>query len=215
MMSTLGSRSSRTTDISSQNVVVSSKGTNIYEKPLIKSRGEVNLDLYLLLFSEMVQYSRSRVSSVSDLENMLSQMGSHVGIRVLEYLSIKDKSFKKEIRVVNCLNLIVTLVWKYLFGKVADSLKKVNNTNDEYYIEEFNPMVNKFIAVPKDYGALNCAAFNGGIIEGILSASGFKSKVSTFFRDSSVKSSTSSVQMTIYFIKLDQEVLQRERSLDT
>ena len=59
------------------------------------------------------------------------------------------------------------------------------------YIIEKEPVVNKFISVPKDRskatlpfslltiynniytGGLNCAAFNAGIVEGILSATNF------------------------------------------
>lgn len=35
--------------------------------------------------------------------------------------------------------------------------------------------VNKFISVPKDKGSLNCATFNAGIIEAVLTKSGFVS----------------------------------------
>lgn len=35
--------------------------------------------------------------------------------------------------------------------------------------------VNKFISVPKDKGSLNCATFNAGIIEAVLTKGGFVS----------------------------------------
>lgn len=41
------------------------------------------------------------------------------------------------------------------------------------YIEDVEPLVNKFVSVPKDYGSLNCAAFIAGVIHGVLLASGF------------------------------------------
>lgn len=43
------------------------------------------------------------------------------------------------------------------------------------YIIEAEPLVNKFISVPKDKGHLNCASFVGGIIEGILVETNFVS----------------------------------------
>lgn len=52
-------------------------------------------------------------------------------------------------------------LWTTLFPTNAD------------YIEDVEPLVNKFVSVPKDYGSLNCAAFIAGVIHGVLLASGF------------------------------------------
>ena len=43
------------------------------------------------------------------------------------------------------------------------------------YLIESEPIINKFISVPKDKGVLNCAAFISGIIEAILIESNFVS----------------------------------------
>ena len=43
------------------------------------------------------------------------------------------------------------------------------------YLIETEPIINKFISVPKDKGVLNCAAFISGIIEAILIESNFVS----------------------------------------
>lgn len=61
------------------------------------------------------------------------------------------------------------------FGREADKLEHSNDDDSTYYIIEKEPLVNKFISVPKDKGNLNCAIFVGGIIEGILNSSGFVS----------------------------------------
>lgn len=42
-------------------------------------------------------------------------------------------------------------------------------------VNESDPLVNKFISVPRDLGALNCAAFVAGVIKGVLDAAGFVS----------------------------------------
>lgn len=47
--------------------------------------------------------------------------------------------------------------------------------NQTDYIIEAEPLVNKFISVPKDKGQLNCASFVGGIIEGVLIETNFVS----------------------------------------
>lgn len=62
-----------------------------------------------------------------------------------------------------------------LFGREADKLERSNDDEGTYYIIEKEPLVNKFISVPKDKGSLNCAIFIAGIIEAILNTCGFVS----------------------------------------
>lgn len=40
----------------------------ILDRPLAKTKGEVSLSSFALLFSEIVQYSQNRVLSIGDLE---------------------------------------------------------------------------------------------------------------------------------------------------
>lgn len=42
---------------------------NILDKPLARGKGEVSLGCFALLFSEVVQYSQSRVYTVPELQN--------------------------------------------------------------------------------------------------------------------------------------------------
>lgn len=60
-----------------------------------------------------------------------------------------------------------------LFGKEADKLEHANDDERMYYLKEKDPLVNRFISVPKDKGALNCAVFIAGIIEAVLNSCGF------------------------------------------
>ncbi|KAA8498691.1 Trafficking protein particle complex subunit 5 [Porphyridium purpureum] len=185
---------------------------NILDQPLARQRGEVSLSAYLLLFCELVAYSRNRVSSVVALEARLAAVGYRVGERALEYVCAKSgKPLPRETRILGILNFVVTNLWRFLFGKNADSLKKVGNSDAEFYIEEVEPLVNTFVSVPKDFGALNCAAFQGGIVHGILSAAGFECEVTTYVRDDSSK--PGSAEVTMYYIKFSNEVIQRERRL--
>lgn len=38
---------------------------------------------------------------------------------------------------------------------------------------EKEPLVNKFISMPKDKSSLNCAMFTAGIVEAVLTGTGF------------------------------------------
>lgn len=94
-------------------------------------RGEVNMDAYLVLFSELVSYCRNRVESVTALEHKLSELGYRIGRRSLELIAARDRLAKRETRLLNILNFISLTLWKFLFGKQADSLKKVRDSDVE------------------------------------------------------------------------------------
>ena len=99
----------------------------------------------------MVQYYQGRVMNISDLERRLEETGYDVGVRVLELLSYREKQGKRENRLIGILQVckplcckqsdgncsvhsqqfVSTNVWKALFGKVADSLEKSTDNDDE------------------------------------------------------------------------------------
>jgi trafficking protein particle complex subunit 5 len=54
----------------------------------------------------------------------LDQMGFDVGQRFLELTFAREKSGKRETKVVNLLQFISTNMWKTLFGKKADGVEK-------------------------------------------------------------------------------------------
>lgn len=78
-------------------------------------------------------------------------------------------------------NFLSTLPPQTLFGKEADKLEHATDDECTYYIIEKEPLVNKFISVPKDKGSLNCAQFVAGIIQAVLSNCGFVSILSVPF----------------------------------
>lgn len=61
-------------------------------------------------------------------------------------------------------HLCVFVTFQSLFGREADKLEHANDDERTYYIIEKEPLVNKFISVPKDKGSLNCSVFTAGII---------------------------------------------------
>ncbi|XP_054713975.1 trafficking protein particle complex subunit 5-like [Uloborus diversus] len=176
---------------------------SILDKPLSKGRCEVNISTYALLFSEIVQYCQNRVLSVPELQAKLSQMGYHVGQRMVDVLFVRERNFKRETKLLNILIFIKTTLWKNLFGKEADKLEHANDDKKTYFIIEKDPLVNKYISVPKDKGSLNCAAFIAGIIEATLVSCNFPAKVTVHWHKG-----------TTFKILFDDSVLARDPNLE-
>lgn len=103
----------------------------------------------------------------------LLELGKDVGTRVIDLYFVRERNSKRETKLINMLLFIKTTLWKCLFGKEAEKLEHANDDDRTYYIIEKEPLVNRFISVPKDKGSLNCATFSAGIIEGVLSNCGF------------------------------------------
>ncbi|KAB7503590.1 Trafficking protein particle complex subunit 5 [Armadillidium nasatum] len=176
---------------------------SILDKSLSRGKTEVSLTAYALLFSEMVQYSHNRVNSVNELHNKLSELGQRVGIRMVELLFVREKNYKRETKLLNILLFIKVTLWKSLFGKEAEKLDRATDDERIYYLIEKEPLVNRFISVPRDKSSINCAAFVAGIVEAVLNATGFPAKVTALWHKG-----------TTYMIKFDESVIARDKQLD-
>jgi hypothetical protein len=172
-------------------------------------RGEVSLSAFAYLFSELVQYSQNRVESVSDLVLRLEQCGITIGQRAIELLAIRERTTRREVRIVGMLQYISTVFWKFLFNKNADNLEKSIDNDDEYMLYENSPITNAFVSVPPDMGQLDCAALIAGIIAGVLDGARCTAKVTAH----SVLNEDTNSSRTIYLIKFASEVMIRERKL--
>lgn len=95
------------------------------------------------------------------------------------------------------------LSFQNLFGKEADKLEHANDDERIYYIIEKEPLVNKFISVPKDKGSLNCAMFTAGIVQAILHFSGFPCQVGAHHHKG-----------TTYMVKFEDSVIARDKQLE-
>lgn len=63
-----------------------------HQMNILSSRTEqVSLSAFAFLYSELVQYHQSRVSSISELEQRLVRSGYGVGFKVLELLSYRSR----------------------------------------------------------------------------------------------------------------------------
>ena len=178
---------------------MSSKNVNILDRPLSKGKYEVSISAYALLFSEIVQYCQSRVFTVTELQDKLASFGEQIGIRIIDTLTIRERGFRRDTKLLNVLVFIRSNVWKTLFGREADKLEHANDDAGTYYIIEKESLVNHFISVPKDKGNLNCAAFVGGILEGILKGCGYPATVTVHWHKG-----------TTFLIKFDDSVIARE-----
>ncbi|XP_071444182.1 trafficking protein particle complex subunit 5 [Hetaerina americana] len=177
--------------------------TSILEKPLSKGKGEVSLSCFALLFSELVQYCQNRVYTVPELQNKLSEMGREVGVKFIDLLFVRERNGKRETKLLNMLLFIKSTLWKSLFGKEADMLEHANDDERTYYIIEKEPIVNRYISVPKDKGSLNCAVFTAGIVEAVLCGCGFPAKVTAHWHKG-----------TTYMVKFDDLVITRDKQLE-
>lgn len=156
---------------------------SILDRSLTKPRNDkVSLAAFSFLFCEMVQYTQKRVSDLGDLELQLNEFGYRMSHRILELVVWRDKLGRPK-DVLSCLIFINSHVWKALFGKPADSLEKSTEHENECMlfdadmISDNDPLVGRFVSIPKEMSFFSCGAFVGGIVQGILDASGFPCKV--------------------------------------
>ncbi|XP_010545458.1 PREDICTED: trafficking protein particle complex subunit 5-like isoform X1 [Tarenaya hassleriana] len=120
--------------------------SNVLDKPLGKGKQEVSLSAFAFLFSELVQYNQTQVDNIAELERRLEDAGYAVGARVLELLCHREKGNRRETRLLGILSFVHSTVWKVLFGKVADSLEKGTEDEDEYMISEKELLVNRLLS---------------------------------------------------------------------
>jgi len=173
------------------------------DKPLpMRSKNEVSLSAFAFLFSEFIQYSQQRVNTADDLERKLEEAGLGIGYRVLELGCLREKSSKRETRMLGILQFITSVVWKMLFGNAAKdavTLEKSVEHEDEFMIGEKSPVVSTYISS----APCSCNAFVAGIVRGVLESAQFPARVTAIEDDS----------RTVLLIKFAPEVLEREQRL--
>ncbi|KAI6242889.1 Trafficking protein particle complex subunit 5 [Aphelenchoides fujianensis] len=174
----------------------------ILDKTLSKGKNEINLSTFAFLFSEMVKYQLNKVNSVQELQERLSDYGKFVGSHVLDMIVLREKSYKRDIKVLNALMFVRGPLWKNLFNKEADKLERSNDDPCKFFLIEKEPLVNSFVSLPKDKSSLNCAAFTAGIVEAFLTGSNFPCKVTAHWHEG-----------TAYIIEFQPEVISREKLL--
>ncbi|XP_005865008.1 PREDICTED: trafficking protein particle complex subunit 5 [Myotis brandtii] len=115
----------------------------------------------------------------------------------------KMQNPRRETKVLGALLFVKGAVWKALFGKEADKLEQANDDARTFYIIEREPLINTYISVPKENSTLNCASFTAGIVEAVLTHSGFPAKVTAHWHKG-----------TTLMIKFEEAVIARDRALE-
>eukprot|EP01139_Manchomonas_bermudensis_P010410 Amastigsp_a340400_118.p1 type:complete len:194 gc:universal Amastigsp_a340400_118:616-35(-) len=139
---------------------------NILDRSCKDRMAPVGLSAFSFLFSELVQYCKKRAPSVGVLEAKLAACGKQVGVKVLELMCLRDKNFKRGKGIAFVISFIHQSFWKALWGKASDG--HIKQSEQEYYIVDNEPIVNKFISVPDELSNLSCAAFVAGAIQAVL-----------------------------------------------
>lgn len=117
-------------------------------------------------------------------EDRLNILGYRVGLRLVELLPIRDSLFPlsslrspppptRVLRLLPMLSYIHSTLYRYLFGRPADSLEKSTENEDEYMIGDDDMLVTRGVEVPKEMQELSCAALVAGIVEAVMDGAGF------------------------------------------
>lgn len=189
----------------------SSKKT-IYDKNLNRRTAETSLASFAHLFNTLISYHHSRSPSVSDLESRLASSAYPIGVKLLDLLlyRLPPRTASRPTRLLELLQFIHTTLWRSLFNRTADNIEQNNENKNNYMIIDNEPLVNTYISIPKEMSQLNCAAFVGGIIEGVCDAAGFSTDGVTAHWAGGDELWPGK---TVFLIKFKQEVVEREEAL--
>mmetsp|Transcript_25616 Transcript_25616/g.65011 ORF Transcript_25616/g.65011 Transcript_25616/m.65011 type:complete len:202 (-) Transcript_25616:369-974(-) len=191
----------------------SKQSMNIVDRPITKNKLEiptVSLSAFAYLFSELIQYAMDRASSTVELDDRLDRVGYDVGLRMLELLSYRERVMRRKPEVLDMLRFIHSTAWPHMFGKAADDLQQAAAAEDEYMISDYDLLANRFISVPKSYGAFNPGALVAGVVRGMLDGAGFPARVSAHY----VEHRDRPKPITTILIKFEPTVMQRQAHIE-
>uniref|UniRef100_A0A0N4ZSW8 Trafficking protein particle complex subunit 5 n=1 Tax=Parastrongyloides trichosuri TaxID=131310 RepID=A0A0N4ZSW8_PARTI len=180
------------------------KNVGILDKPLNKSRPKVSTTPYVFLFGEIVKYAQHKAKNTNEFQEILSNFGRFVGRKSHDSIYLKEKGYKRDNKFHNVLLFIKGPMWKNLWGKEVDKVEKSNEDPCKYFFFEKEPVINTYISQRKDKTDINCATFNAGIIEAILTELGYACKVSAHWHNG-----------TTYMIVFEEDYPSKETSTKT
>ena len=191
---------------------------------------DIPVNSFLLLFSEIVQCCIRQNSQ--EVERQLEEIGYPLGARFLELITLRDRNSKKEVKITEFLLFIKHAVWPVLFNNNNCSVEYHTEKDYIFMIKEENSLCNRYACLPKGMKNLNCSAFTAGIIEGMLNAAGFPSRVTAVFDSEESRPEErrnedgrpeetkfedgrprASVEKTIYVIHFPHQVIARDRNI--
>lgn len=118
--------------------------------------------------------------------NRLNILGYRVGSRLLELLPLRDYLYPisslrspppptRTLRLLPILSYVHSTLYRYLFGRPADSLERSTDNEDEYMIGDDDMVVTRGVEVPKEMSELSCGALVAGVVEAVMDGAGFVS----------------------------------------
>lgn len=120
------------------------------------------------------------------LRDRLNILGYRVGSRLLELLPLRDFVYPtsslrspppptRTLRLLPILTYVHSSLYRYLFGRPADSLERSTDNEDEYMIGDDDMIITRGVEVPKEMSELSCGALLAGIVEAVMDGAGFVS----------------------------------------
>ncbi|KAI1849422.1 hypothetical protein JX265_008576 [Neoarthrinium moseri] len=192
-------------------------GKTIYHRPLNRTKtAELSGASFAYLFSEMVNYASKKIVSIQDLEKRLNTAGHPLGLKLLDLLLYREpaRTQTRPLTIIQLLHFIKLTLWGHLFGRAADGLEKSSDpaTPDEYMIIDNEPLVNRYVSVPRNMDQLNCAAFVAGVVEGVCDGAGFPARVTahTVRQPGEEEGKEMWPGRTVFLLKFAPEVMERE-----
>ena len=144
----------------------------------------------------------------------LNLQGHPIGLKLLDLLLYREppRTQLRSQTIITLLHFIKQNVWQHLFGRQADRLEKSANpdTPDEYMIIDNEPLVNRYVSVPREMSQLNCAAFVAGIVEGVCDGAAFPARVTAHTVGKPEDPGEMWPGRTVFLVKFAPEVLERE-----
>lgn len=192
----------------------------IYEKNLYRSKHEISISSLSFLFMIIISTNLKNSKSLLEIERKLNNLGYSIGTKFLELSNLrinftnnitssgKSNLSKRYIKILDILQFLISEIWQHLFDKKADSLEKSSQFENQFMIIDNNPLLSKFISVPKEFESLNCESFVAGIIEGILDVSYFNCEVSAH-----TAPENEFPNRTVYLINFNNAVIERDNKL--
>lgn len=78
-----------------------------------------------------------------------------------------------------------------------------------------DPLVNKYISVPREMSQLNCAAWVAGVVEGVCDASGMSAECSAHTAEGAAGGGGGDgKQKTVILVRFSERTMERERELE-
>jgi hypothetical protein len=178
---------------------------SVITRPTARSRSEVSLSFFSLLFSEIVSASHTE-SRELHLEDRLHALGVEIGERCLGLFHLRDRPYRRETSPTSCLQFIANSVWRHLFGHPAEI--QATDRPTEYYLVDRSMLLQRFISVNPESALegsmVNCSSFAAGIIEGMMKLAGYsKTRVDAVYTHSGSLQAVEEHMNITFIVSLD------------